>query len=151
VAESAETFLGTPSLDLADMLASIQSGKRPGMQSRDSQGHLQTIREQTARGGRNSRALVTNTTPCEKPGQVARRGSPDGSYGYSPGSRECSRCPDCTLYPHFREHLQGEVRRIYLRGCSVNKGKGERSNNLLAGDRSPKRVPRRCPAGSPRL
>src|SRR5829696_2709787 len=97
------------------MSPSIQSGKRPGMQSRDSQGHLQTIREHTARGGRNSRALVTNTTPCEKPGQVARRGSPPGgSYGYRPRSRECSRCPDCTLYPHFREILIGEVRRIHL-------------------------------------
>jgi hypothetical protein len=36
------------------MLPSIQSGKRPGMQSRDSQGHLQTIREQTTRGSRNT-------------------------------------------------------------------------------------------------
>jgi hypothetical protein len=63
------------------------------MQSRDSQGHLQTIREQTARGSRNSRALVTNTTPYEKPGQVTRPGSPGGVNGYRPRSRECSRCP----------------------------------------------------------
>jgi hypothetical protein len=45
---------GALGFDLADMLPSIQSGKRPGMQSRDSQGHLQTIREQTTRGSRNT-------------------------------------------------------------------------------------------------
>lgn len=72
---------GALGFDLADMLISIQSGKRPGMQSRDSQGHLQTMREQTARGSRNSRALVTNTTLYEKPGQVARPGSPGGING----------------------------------------------------------------------
>src|SRR5687767_12157307 len=114
------------------MSPSIQSGKRPGMQSRDSQGHLQTIREQTARGDRNSHALVTNTTPCEKPGQVARRGSPGGSYGYSPGSREGSqgprllrslRAPDTdsiimtNAVVNFRDLRQSEVRRmILLRG-----------------------------------
>ena len=114
VAESAGTCLGTPSrsgasvawllasapfapsgalcFDLVDMLTFIQSGKRPEMQSRDSQGHLQTIREQAARGSRNNRALVTNTTPYEKPGQVARPGSPGGINGYRPRSRERSRC-----------------------------------------------------------
>ena len=56
------------STHLADVSTSIPSGKRPGMQSRDSQGRLQTIREQPARGGRNSRTLVTNITPYRKPG-----------------------------------------------------------------------------------
>jgi hypothetical protein len=147
VAESAGTFLGTPSLDLADMSPSIQSGKRPGMQSRDSQGHLQTIREQTARGGRNSRALVTNTTPCEKPGQVARRGSPDGSYGYSPGSREGSQCPgllralpapntDSSIMTNavvnFRELSQGEVLRIILLRSWLDSMPPRRSPQLAA-------------------
>jgi hypothetical protein len=38
------------------------------------------------------RALVTNTTPCQNPGQVAQPGSPGGSDGYSSRSYECSRC-----------------------------------------------------------
>jgi hypothetical protein len=89
------------------------------MQSRDSQGRLQTKREQPTRGGRHSRALVTNTTPYRKPGQVARRGSPGGSDGYGPQSHDCSRCPDCTLYrvqhrlliTHFSRTSQNSVKK----------------------------------------
>src|SRR5215210_6708906 len=43
---------------------------------------------------------------------------------------------------NFGELRTRELLRIPLPRTRVNKGKGERSNNLLASDRSPKRVPR---------
>ena len=83
-------------------MTSIQLGKWPGMKSRDSQGHLQTIREQTARADAIAvflQLILHYIRSLDKSGGVDVLVEAMG-IGVKAVSARC--VPDCTLYLYFR-------------------------------------------------